>query len=73
MQAALEVIDAAGVSYSLPAGFLPADGRMHRLVAVISPRREGAHPLPQAAYPLRLTGITLAWFTFTGMNVDAPP
>jgi len=61
MQAALEVIDAAGVSYSLPAGFLPADGRMHRLVAVISPRREGAHPLPQAAYPLRLTGITLAY------------
>ena len=54
MQAALEVMDATGASYSLPAGSLPADGRVHRLVAVISPQR-------QAAYPLRLTGITLAY------------
>ena len=54
MQAALELTDATGVSYSLPAGSLPADGRVHRLVAVISPRR-------RAAYPLRLTGITLAY------------
>ena len=54
MQAAFVVMDATGASYSLPAGSLPADGRVHRLVAVISPQR-------QAAYPLRLTGITLAY------------
>ena len=27
MQATIDIMDAAGVSYSLPAGFLPADGR----------------------------------------------
>ena len=68
MQAALNVVDAAGVSYSLPAGSLPADGRVHRLTAVLTPRRraaslarQAAARLPQALYPLRLTGIALAY------------
>jgi FtsX-like permease family len=54
LQVTLDVLDATGVSYSLPAGLLPADGRVHRLAAVISPRR-------RAVYPLRLTGISLAY------------
>jgi len=35
--ASLDVTDAAGVSYSVPAGQLPADGRPHRLIAVLAP------------------------------------
>jgi hypothetical protein len=54
LQVTLDVMDATGVSYALPAGPLPADGRVHRLAAVISPRR-------RAVYPLRLTGISLAY------------
>jgi ABC-type antimicrobial peptide transport system permease subunit len=37
MLATLDVTDAAGVSYSVPAGQLPADGRSHRLIAVLAP------------------------------------
>jgi hypothetical protein len=53
-QVTVIIEDAAGVSYELPAGSLPADGRSHHLVAILSPR--GA-----AAYPVRLTGLTVSY------------
>ncbi len=56
LQATLNVMDAAGVSYALPAGSLPADGRVHRLTAALT-RPAAAGP----AYPLHLTGITLSY------------
>jgi hypothetical protein len=68
MGAVLDIMDAAGASYSLPAGSLPADGRVHRLIADLAPRRQATSrsagvtaPLPAAVYPLRLTGISLAY------------
>ncbi len=51
---ALEVNDAAGLAYLLPAGNLPADGRPHRLTVVVAAQRH-------ADYPLRLTGYTLGF------------
>jgi hypothetical protein len=51
---ALEMTDAAGLAYLLPAGNLPADGRPHRLTVVVA---AGRH----ADYPLRLTGYTLGF------------
>jgi hypothetical protein len=50
----VQLTDAAGLSYLLPAGNLPADGRAHQLTAVIATR-------PGTDYPLRLTGYTLAF------------
>lgn len=48
------VMDASGDAYQLAAGTLPADGRPHRLTAIIG--RPG-----QASYPLRLTAITIGY------------
>jgi len=49
-----QLTDAAGVSYEIPAGTLPADGRSHQLTVVVSPGR-------QADYPLRLVGFSLQY------------
>jgi FtsX-like permease family len=46
--------DADGVVYLVGAGSLPADGRVHELTAELSPTR-------QAAYPLRLLGLSLSY------------
>ena len=54
MSATLSIQDAAGIGYSVAAGQLPADGRRHQLIAVLSPAR-------QASYPLRLLGISLGY------------
>lgn len=48
------VMDASGDAYQLAAGTLPADGRPHRLTAIIG--RPG-----RASYPLRLTAITVGY------------
>ena len=48
----LSVQDADGIVYLVGAGTLPADGRTHALTASLSPAR-------QAAYPLRLLGMSL--------------
>ena len=46
--------DADGIVYVVGAGSLPADGRVHALTAELSPAR-------QAAYPLRLLGLSLSY------------
>ena len=46
--------DADGIVYVVSAGSLPADGRVHTLDAEFSPTR-------QAAYPLRLLGLSLSY------------
>jgi hypothetical protein len=51
---AVTVADADGAAEQLTAGRLPADGRPHTLTVAA-----GAGNLPAAAYPLRLTGLTL--------------
>ncbi len=51
---AVGLTDAAGVSYLVPVGTLPADGRGHQLTAAIA---AGGH----ADYPLRLTGFSLQY------------
>ncbi len=48
------VQDADGVAYLVPAGTLPADGRVHTLAAGLSAAR-------QAAYPLRLLGLSVSY------------
>jgi hypothetical protein len=58
----LTVQDATGIGYSVAAGALPADGRSHGLVAVLSPSR-------QAAYPLRVLGVSLSY----QLPVSPPP
>jgi hypothetical protein len=52
----IQVTDAAGIGYQLPAGHLPADGRPHVLTATIG---AAAH----ADYPLRITGFSLQFAT----------
>ena len=52
--ATMSVQDADGIVYLLPAGTLPADGRMHTLTAEFSPAR-------QAAYPLRLLSLSFGY------------
>ncbi len=62
-QVTVIIRDAAGVSYALPAGSLPADGRPHGLVAALPPPGPQA-PAPgrgAAAYPVRMTGLTLSY------------
>ena len=49
-----QLTDAAGVSYEIPAGTLPADGRSHQLTVVVAPSQ-------QADYPLRLVGFSLQY------------
>jgi hypothetical protein len=51
--AVLTVIDAAGGSFQLPLGALPADGRPHRLTASLGGTA--------VAYPLRLAQLTLSY------------
>ncbi|HEX5292525.1 MAG TPA: FtsX-like permease family protein, partial [Streptosporangiaceae bacterium] len=48
------VQDAHGAVYAVQAGVLPADGRRHRLTAVLAPAR-------RASYPLRLLGLSLTY------------
>jgi FtsX-like permease family len=48
----VQLTDAAGIGYQLPAGSVPADGRPHTLTIPIA-------PLHRADYPLRLTGFAL--------------
>jgi hypothetical protein len=58
VSASVVVQDAYGLTYSLPAGAMPADGRLHALVAQVgSPSG--------AAYPLRLLTLSLTY--------DMPP
>jgi hypothetical protein len=52
--ATVSVQDADGIVYLLPAGTLPADGRVHALTAELSPAR-------QAAYPLRLLSLSFSY------------
>jgi hypothetical protein len=52
--ATVTIQDGHGTDYEVPAGVLPADGRAHRLVAVLSGTR-------QAVYPLRLLGVSLGY------------
>jgi hypothetical protein len=51
---AVQLSDAAGVSYQLTAGSLPANGTFQRLDISLSPRR-------QADYPVTLTGFSLQY------------
>ena len=53
-RATVSVQDADGIVYLLPAGALPADGRVHALTAEISRAR-------QAAYPLRLLSLSFSY------------
>jgi FtsX-like permease family protein len=48
----VQLMDAAGIGYQLPAGSVPADGRPHTLTIPIA-------PMHRADYPLRLTGFAL--------------
>lgn len=48
----VQLMDASGISYQLPAGDVPADGRPHVLAITLAPQRH-------ADYPLRLTGFML--------------
>ena len=50
----VSVQDADGIVYWITAGSLPADGRVHALTAELSPDR-------QAAYPLRLLGLSFSY------------
>jgi hypothetical protein len=50
----VSVQDAAGITYSIPAGTLALDGRPHRLLVTLAPSG-------QADYPLRLLGIAAAF------------
>jgi hypothetical protein len=52
--ATVSVQDADGIVYLLGAGSLPADGRAHALTVELSPGR-------QAAYPLRLLGLSFSY------------
>jgi hypothetical protein len=53
---AITVTDAEGAAEQLTAGRLPADGRAHTLAVAA-----GGLGLPAAAYPLRLTALTLTY------------
>ncbi len=51
-QLALQLTDAAGVGYVIPAGSLPADGRVHQLRVPIAPGTD---------YPIRLHGFSFQY------------
>ena len=53
-QVSLSVQDGSGIVYTVPAGRLPADGRDHRLTAVLS-------ATGRARYPLRLLGLSVSY------------
>ncbi len=61
---AVGLTDAAGISYLVPVGTLPADGRGHQLTAAIA---AGRH----ASYPLRLTGFSLQYLQADRPSVAA--
>jgi hypothetical protein len=50
----LTVQDGAGIVYTIPAGYLPADGRYHQLTVELSATR-------RARYPLRLLGLSVSY------------
>ncbi|MDR2987424.1 MAG: ABC transporter permease [Nocardiopsaceae bacterium] len=50
----VQLIDAVGVGYQLPAGAVPADGRPHELTITLAPQHH-------ADYPLRVAGFTLQY------------
>jgi len=50
----VQLVDAFGVSYQIPAGVFAADGRPHTLTVPVAPRGG-------AAYPLRITGFALQY------------
>jgi hypothetical protein len=52
--AELIVQDAYGLAYTVPAGAMPADGRLHGLVAQLG-------PTAGIAYPLRIIGLSLTY------------
>ena len=54
VSATVIVQDAYGLTYSLPAGAIPADGRPHDLVVELGPSRG-------IAYPLRLLSVALTY------------
>ncbi|HEX9066665.1 MAG TPA: FtsX-like permease family protein [Streptosporangiaceae bacterium] len=55
VRVSVTVQDSAGIAYTVPAGRLADDGRMHRLTATLSASK-------QVSYPLRLLAVT-AGFT----------
>jgi hypothetical protein len=76
LRVSLDLTDATGAAYQVPAGTLPPDGRVHRLTAVIPGR--------QAAYPLLVTGLVagytlprrrppLATLEISGLAADGGP
>jgi len=52
----LQLTDAAGIGYLLPAGSITPDGKPHTLTAMIAPGN-------RADYPLRLTGFSLQFLS----------
>lgn len=52
----LDIEDAMGLTYQLPLGTLPADGRVHTLLTDAGTLGTGG-----AAYPLRITGLSLSY------------
>lgn len=52
----LDIEDATGLTYQLPLGALPADGRVHTLLT-----DDGALGTGGAAYPFRITGLSLGY------------
>ncbi|WP_034265065.1 hypothetical protein [Actinospica robiniae] len=52
----LDIEDAVGLTYQLPLGTLPADGRVHTLLTATGALGDGG-----AAYPLRITGLSLGY------------
>jgi hypothetical protein len=52
--ASVTIQDAYGLTYDLPAGTMPADGRLHQLVVQLGTPAG-------VAYPLRLIGVSLAY------------
>lgn len=52
----LDIEDAMGLTYQLPLGTLPADGRVHTLLTAADALGTGG-----AAYPLRITGLGLSY------------
>ncbi len=60
----VQLTDAAGIGYLLPAGAITPDGKPHTLTAMIAPGN-------RADYPLRLTGFSLQ-FNSPGRSQAAP-
>ncbi len=63
------VQDCHGITYTVPAGGLPDDGRPHRLTAQLK-AAPGSQPPGPAGYPLRLLAISLS---YQMLPFPAPP